>query len=166
MNSVDAALVPIDVRNTTVVGGAMGHVTAEVLVSYLARRVFGIERRTILELIAIHSLSVPLQGGLSAFAEGADKMGFEAPMASQFMDGAKGIPGVFAATYIANTFMDGMHFPRLNVKDILITAASKIITRPIVSVLYQPLGPTFRNGQDALEKTFQLQREESALKMS
>ena len=62
MNTLDVAIMPVDFRNTTVVGGAAGHVGLEVLVSYIARRVFGIEKRTIIELTAIHGLSVPLQG--------------------------------------------------------------------------------------------------------
>ena len=164
MNTFDAAVTPVDFRNATVVGGAASHVGLEVLVSYLARRVFGIEKRTILELTAIHGISVPLAGGLSGFADSAHPLRLQAPMGDQFMDGAKGIPGVFAATYIVNTFLSGIHAPGINVKDILVTAASKILTRPLMSMLYPNLGDSFRNGQDAIEETFQKQREQSALR--
>ena len=80
------------------------------------------------------------------------------------MDGAKGVPAVFASTYIVNTYLAGLHAPKLDVKDILITAASKIATRPIMSLLYPNLGDSFRNGQDSLNTLFKTQRDKSSIK--
>ena len=154
---------PVDVRNTTLVGGTVGYVSVEVLVSYILRRVFKIEQRGFVELSAIHTLSIPFIGGLSAFADPNHQLGLEAPFGAQFMDGAKGIPAVFAAQYVVNTFMDGLHMPRLNFKDILITASAKILSRPLMSVLY-PQVEMFRSGQDALEETFKKQHNVSNLK--
>ncbi len=157
---------PVDVRNMTVTGGALGYVGLEVLVSYMLRRVFKIEQRGLAELTAIHGLSVPFIGGLGAFADGPDALGLEGSYGSQFMDGAKGIPAVFASTYIVNTYLQGLHLPRLNFKDILITAASKVLSRPVMSLAYPQLGETFRNGQDAIEATFEAQRAASNLNTS
>ena len=165
-NVLETGAIPFDVRKPSVVGGSMSHVAFEVLVSYIARRVLKSERRSILELAAIHTLAIPFEGGLTAFTEAPNSLGFEAPMASQFVDGAKGVPAVFAGTYIANTFMDGLHAPRLNFKDILITAASKIITKPLRSQLHPYLGQMYRNGTVALNKTFQAQYNASLLKMT
>ena len=165
-NVLETAAIPFDVRKPAVVGGSMSHVAFEVLVSYIARRVLKSERRSILELAAIHSLSIPFEGGLTAFTEAPNRFGMGAPMSSQFVDGAKGVPAVFAGTYIANTFMDGLHAPRLNFKDILITAASKIITKPLRSVLHPYLGDYYRNGTDALQKTFEAQYKASTLNMN
>ena len=164
-NVLETAAIPFDVRKPTVVGGSISHVAFEVLVSYIARRVLRSERRSIVELAAIHTLAIPFEGGLTAFTEPPSAKGMEAPISNQFVDGAKGVPAVFAGTYMANTFMDGLHAPRLNFKDILITAASKIITRPLRSVLDPHLGEMYRNGERALAKTFQAQYNASILKM-
>ena len=164
-NVLETGATTVDLRKPAVVGGAFSHVAFEVLVSYIARRILKSERRSILELAAIHGLAVPFEGGLTAFTDSPHPLGMEAPTSSQFVDGAKGVPAVFAGTYIANTFMDGIHAPRLNFKDILITAASKIITKPLQSVLYPYLGQYYRNGQDALNATFIKQHGASTLKM-
>ena len=163
MNVVDAAVIPADVRKTTQVGGALGYVGVEVLISYIARRVFKIAPRPVTELAAIHALSLPFIGGLSAFTDEEHPLGLEAPMGEQFMEGAKGIPAVFASTYIVNTYLAGLHAPKLDVKDILITAAAKIASRPVMSFAYPNFGKGFRNGQDALSELFDRQRKKSAI---
>ena len=163
MNVVDAAIITVDIRKTTQVGGAAGYVGVEVLISYIARRVFKIAPRPVTELVAIHALSLPFIGGLAAFADDEHPLGLEAPMGDQFMDGAKGIPAVFASTYIVNTYLAGLHAPRLDFKDILITAAAKIASRPVLSLAYPRFGNGFRNGQDALSQIFKTQRAKSQL---
>lgn len=165
-NVIEAGAIPFDVRKPTVMGGALAHIGFEVLVSYIARHVLKSQKRSILELTAIHSLAVPFEGGLTAFTESPNPLGMEAPTSAQFVDGAKGVPAVLAATYIANTFMDGLHAPRINFQDVLITSASKIITKPIQSVLYPYLGQSYRNGQDSLNAVFIKQHNASTLKMT
>ncbi len=164
-NVLSNAVLPVDVRKPTQVGGALSYVGLETMVSYIFRRVFKVAPRSVLELVAIHSLSLPFVGGLSTFADSEDGQGLRAPMGAQFMEGAKGIPGVFAGVYLANTFLDGLHVPRLDFKDILITAASKIATRPLTSLAYPYLGASFRNGQDAVRSSVALQRRQSRLNM-
>ena len=158
MNTVDAALIPVDVRKTTQLGGSVGYVGVETLVSYIARRVFKTSPRPVSEIAAIHALSLPFIGGLAAFVDENHPLELEAPMGDQFMDGAKGIPAVFASTYVVNTYLQGIHAPRLDVKDILVTAAAKIASRPLMSLLYPNLGAGFRNGQDTMNQLFKDQR--------
>ena len=163
MNVIDNAVLPVDIRKQTQVGGALTYVGFEVLVSYIARRVFKIAQRPVTQLAAIHALSIPFLGGLSAFMDGEDERGFEAPMSEQFMEGAKGVPAVFAGTYIVNTYLDGIHAPKLDFKDILITAASKIATRPLMSLTVPHMGDSVRNGQAAISASVGVQRTQSRL---
>ena len=163
MNVIDNAVLPVDIRKQTQVGGALTYVGFEVLVSYIARRVFKVAPRPITQLAAIHALSIPFLGGLSAFMDGEDAKGYEAPMSEQFMEGAKGIPAVFAGTYIVNTYLEGLHAPKLDFKDILITAASKIVTRPLMSVAVPKMGDSVNNGQAAIQSTIAVQRRQSRL---
>ena len=160
-NVFTTAISPVDIRNSTFVGGALSHVAAEVIVSYIVRRLTGAEKRSLVELAAIHALSVPLQGGMSGMLDGSHPLGLEAPMGSLMADGAKGVPAVFATTYMVNTAMSGFHMPKLSFKDILITAASKIVTRPIMAYAYPNFGASFRQGQDAVEDSFAIQRLQS-----
>jgi hypothetical protein len=46
-------------------------------------------------------------------------------------DGARGIPAVLAAQWVYNTASRGFHVPWFGMKDLLITAGSKAITRPL-----------------------------------
>lgn len=156
-NVLENAVMPVDVRKTTQVGGAAFYVALETLVDYMARRVFKTARRSVKEIAAIHALSLPFIGGLGVLAAKEDAKGLKADIGQQFMEGAKGIPAVFTSAYIVNTYMDGLHLPRLDFKDILITAASKIATRPLMSFIY-PMNESIQNGQDALGAAFALQR--------
>jgi len=162
-NILNTAVQPVDVRKFSQVFGAAEFVAVEVLVSYFARYLFKIEKRTVMELAAIHAVSLPLIGGLSASVQENHIMSYEAPFADQVMDGSKGVPAVFAAQYICNTALSGLHAPKLNFKDILVTAAAKIISRPLLSILYPLLGDTFRSNLDIIEELFVRQRAASRM---
>lgn len=162
-NILANAAAPIDFRKLSQVGGAAEYVAAEVLVSYFARYLFKIEKRTLLELAAIHAVSVPLIGGLAANFNDNHILGYEAPFTDIIYDGAKGVPAVFAAQYICNTALSGLHAPNLSFKDILITAATKLLTRPVMSIIYPYLGETFRNNLDVIEELVSRQRAKSRL---
>ena len=81
-------------------------------------------------------------GGTAAFFdqnsgyEGQDAEGKNVTFTTQLMDGAKGIPAVLVAQYIIDSFSKGFHAPWFNMKDLLITAGSKAITRPLVGFVY------------------------------
>ena len=159
------AIQAVDVRKGSQVLGVAEYVAAEVLVSYFARYLFKIEKRTLMELAAIHAVSIPLIGGLAAGFEENSPYKYEAPIGDQVFDGAKGIPAVFVAQYVCNTALTGLHAPKLNFKDILVTAASKIATRPLLSFAFPYLGDMFRNNLDVLDELFQArQRPVSSLK--
>ena len=163
-NVIDAAIVPVDARKFRQVLGAAEYVAAEVLVSYLARYVFKMEKRSVMELTAIHAVSLPFIGGLSAPVDEPSVLGYEAPVSDQFYDGAKGVPAVFLAQYTVNTALGGLHAPKINAKDIMITAAAKLVTRPILSFLYPMLGDAFRTNLDVLDGLFSKQRAKSNFK--
>ena len=153
-NIFENAAAPVDFRYPAQVGGVAEYVAAEVLVSYFARYLFKIERRSLMELAAIHAVSIPLIGGLAAGFDDSNIFAYESPWGDQLMDGAKGVPAVFLAQYICNTALSGLHAPKLQFNDILVTAASKIITRPIISLVYPYLSDQMRTNLDTLEELF------------
>ena len=152
------AIQPVDLRKISQVAGVAEYVAAEVLVSYLARYVFKIEKRSIMELTAIHAVSVPFIGGLAQWSEPNHPYSYDAPFQDTVMDGAKALPAVYAAQYICNTALSGLHAPSLNFKDILVTAASKIVTRPLLSFLYPYHTDGMRDNLQVVEKLIELQR--------
>jgi hypothetical protein len=162
-NLLNTAAIPVDVRKMNMVGGVAEHVFFETIIAYLARYLFKVEKRSLLELACIHAVSVPLMGGLAAPIDDLHPLGLEAPLSDTVMDGAKGVPGVFASVYICNTAMQGFHAPKLNLADILMTAGTKIITRPIVSFLYPNFGETLRNGMDTVDTQLRRERVKSRL---
>ena len=163
MNIVENAVSPVDFRQGSQVGGVMEYVLVEVLVSYIIRYFIKSEKRSILELLAIHAGSIPFIGGLSAYMNANHPLGYEAPIGEQFSAGGKGVPAVFLSEYIVNTFMSGLHVPRVGFKDILVTTASKTITRPLVSILYPYISGMLRSNLDVLEEIFQRQHDNSNL---
>lgn len=164
-NVFNNAIQPVDIRMGSQVAGAAEYVAAEVLVSYFARYLFKVEKRSLMELAAIHAVSIPLIGGLSAGLEDNNVFGYESGWGDLVTDGAKGVPAVFAAQYICNTALQGLHAPKLGFNDILVTAASKIVTRPLIALVYPYLGDMLRTNLDVLEELFnQYQRNASALR--
>ena len=162
-NILANGLQPVDVRKLPQVFGVLEYVSAEVFVSYMCRWLFKTEKRTLMELATIHAVSVPFIGGMAAFAEPTHGLGYEADSVSLAYDGAKGIPAVFAAQYVVNTALGGLHAPKLNFTDILVTAASKIITRPLLSLAYPVMGETLRSNLDMTEFLFNQQRAASRI---
>ena len=154
MNVFENAVAPVDIRYGSQVFGAAEYVAAEVVVSYFARYLFKVERRSLMELAAIHAVSVPLIGGLAAGFDDNNIFSYQSPWGDQIIDGAKGVPAVFVAQYICNTALAGLHAPKLQFNDILVTAASKIITRPIIALLYPYIGDQLRKNLDVLEELF------------
>jgi len=161
---LSTAAIPIDVRTSEVVFGAVEYVAFEVFVSWMIRYMFKFEKRGLMELTAIHAVSIPLIGGAAGFVESNHLLGYEAPWGDVLYDGAKGIPAVFVAQYLVNTALAGFHVPGINVKDILITAASKILSRVMIAGGYGNFGDRFRDYLDVLEEVFNRQYQKSRLK--
>ena len=65
--------------------------------------------------------------------------------------GAKGIPAVLLAQYLVNTFTTGFHVPWFNFKDLLITAACKAITTPMLYAARTWLPDMMTNGLEIMQ---------------
>jgi len=162
-NVLKNAASPIDIRFGKQVQGAVQYVGAEVLVEYLLRWVLKAEKRSLFQLAFIHGVSLPLIGGSSAVVDGQNPMGYDAGVGDQFMDASKEVPGMFAGMYVANTISGGFHVPKLQGKDVLISGAAKILTRPLVSLVYPYIGNMGRNGFDTISQVIYNQRANSSL---
>jgi hypothetical protein len=162
-NVLKNAASPIDIRFGKQVQGAIQYVGAEVIVEYLLRWVLKADKRTLLQLGFTHGVSLPLIGGTAAVMEGQNPMGYDASVGNQFWDASKEVPGMFAGMYVANTVSDGFHIPKLGFKDVLISGAAKILTRPLVSLLYPYIGNMGRNGFDTIAQVIYNQRANSSL---
>ena len=140
-----AANTVIPVSSGALIGGSIEYVANEVLVSWLIRRFMGMNR-SLTTLARVHTLSLPLLGGAAGFMEPPKGLGDG--WVDQFTAGAKGIPGVLIAHYINQVFDKGFTYPSAGMKEYLVTAVCKILSRPVMSVVaaYLPAG-----GQDALE---------------
>ena len=123
---------------TLVVGNAQV-IAMEVVVSKLFRWLLKSDQRSIAYLISVHAASQAFLGGFCGYFDDL-KYSKNAPTTiDALMDGAKGIPGLFAAQYVVNTGLQGLHFPKFSFRDMLITGASKAITRPIINLAYDSL---------------------------
>ena len=155
------AILPYDLRKPKLVGGVAQVVLLEVIVSKIIRKILGMANAGFMELAAIHAVAMPFLGGLSGFADAPKGDG---SVATAFMDGAKGIPAVFLAQYIINTGARGLHLPGLHVKDIMITAASKTLTRPLIELVKPYLHASIQTGFNEELKMEKAQNATSNLK--
>jgi len=163
-NLLETAVIPIDLRKSEVVFGAAEYVFFEVFTHWMLMYFLKFERRGLMELAAIHTVSLPFIGGLGAVMDFPHELGYEAPWGDVAMDGAKGIPAVFAAQYIVNTALKGMHAPSISFKEVLTTIVAKILSRFLVSLGYYQLPDFFRNNLDILDMAFAKQFVKSRLK--
>ena len=137
--------------------GSVLYVALEVAVSKLLRKISGFQDRSIMELSIVHTMSLPLMGGLSAMmtspnestvAYGSDRIRQHAKQ------GLKGVPALFLANYIYNTFHNGFYVGSFSMKNLFIMAAAKMLTRPIASKIY-PMAKFTQNafdGQQLMEE--------------
>ena len=147
---------------------AMGNaqiVAAEVLVSKLLRKILGMAPRSFSYLAAVHATSLPLVGGLQApfskpvgfgqsvyFGSGfavAEKTGVRNPKESRSYGtnldivkaAAASVPAVWLAEYIVQTSGVGFHVPKPSIRDAFLTAASKILTKPLIGMSFNTILP-------------------------
>ena len=157
------AILPYDVRKTKLVVGCAQLVAVEVAMAKVIRKILGMANRGITELALIHAVSLPFLGGLAGFFEPAGGLGGEEFSAS-FMQGAKAVPAVFLAQYLISTGALGFHVPKFSMNDVLVTAASKILTRPLIVALYPKLPETLQKNFDLENSMEQAQNAASNLK--
>ncbi len=160
---------PINVTDTNGVDRLIGNVEVvalEVAVSKIFRWGLSMAPRGIMELAFIHTLSMGLLGGLSAPFAQAKALDGDVKFTDALFDGAKMVPAVFAAQYVASVARQGLHlgFKQISVKDLLITAASKAITRPLINLIYKQLPAKMASGIDQHENMVYQQAAVSRLK--
>lgn len=149
-NILKNAVPQFDFRQGKQVMGGMEFVAIEVLVSFILRYFIKADKRSLLNLAAVHTASIPFLG---AIAEEKHPLGLEAPLAYQFMVGLRQIPAVWFAEYVVSTGSGaGLHIPKPSVRDVLLSSASKLISRPLLSLLYPYIGETLRTNLDVLEE--------------
>ena len=68
------------------------------------------------------------------------------------------------AQYILESFARGFHAPWFNMKDLLITAGTKAITRPIVGFVYTYLPSNAQDNLRVVDELVKRQRDKSTLK--
>ena len=163
-NLLETAVIPIDLRKAEVVFGAAEYVFFEVFTHWMLMNLFKFEKRSLVELAAIHSVSLPFIGGLGAFTNFPHALGYEAPWGDILTDGAKGVPAVFAAQYLVNTALKGIHAPSIRFNEVLTTIAAKILSRVLLAGGYYQFPPFFRTNLDILDGAFARQFLGSSLK--
>jgi len=156
---------------TRILAGNAQLVAAEVIVSKLLRKILGMSNRSFSYLTAVHAASLPLIGGMQApfskpvgYGATVFKTGFKDTRTGTNLDILKGaaasVPAVWAAEYIVNTSGVGFHVPKPSIRDALMTAASKMLTRPLIgmsinTILPQAMRHNFEEAQD-LEAKYNL----------
>ena len=163
-NVASNAIAPIDFRKPYQLYGTVEYVAVEVLVSKIIRYVLKMENRSLTELAFVHLLSIPFMGGAAAPFGTPSNIHRTAGYTTAATDGAKGIPGVLIAQWIINTSSKGFHFPWFNLKDLLITAGSKIISRPLIYSIVDKLPNDANMGLAVMDALFQNQVARSNLK--
>ena len=138
---------PLTASTPAAMGNAQ-RVVLEVLMSKILRKVMRMQDRSFLYLTAVHALSLPLIGGLQSVFTG--EQNFNSSNLQQVQAAAGSVPGVYAAEYVVNTSSVGFHVPKPSLRDALITAVAKILTRPLIgnTVAYLPAALT-KNFNDA-----------------
>ena len=164
-NVFNNAILPFDFRRDKhLIQGAIQLITLEVLVAKIIRKVLGMGGRGFVELAAIHAVSLPFLGGLSGFFAAPANVGGSTQYQA-VQDGAKGVPAVLLSQYIVNTAIKGFHVPKVSFKEILVTAASKTLTRPLIVLMYPKLHQSLQDGFRAETNMEQHQNAASNLKM-
>ena len=151
------------VRKDMRIVGVLEYVAAEVLVSKIFRSFINAPSTWTNEMF-IHLLSLPFIGGLGAPYDDGSPVKTADSYAAQFEHASRGIPAVFAAQYIASTFGGaGFFHMRFDMKDMLITAGAKLMTRPLLATIQSMLPKDAMAQADVLQELFAQQAKASNL---
>ena len=160
------AIQPYNFNYDNQLAGSATVVASEVLVGWVIRKVMKAPK-PVLEMAYIHALSLPFLGGLAGYQEdpsfrtsipsGEKKGETTQGYGHQLAAGAKGIPAVILAQYIVASFTRGFHVPWFNLKDILITAAAKAVTAPLLFALSESMPESLADGLDVMQQLVELQ---------
>ena len=169
VNILTNVVVPFDPRKTKLLLGSLEYIAAEVVVAKIVRKIIKADTVGWLQLCYVHALSLPFMGGAAGFFDpvidykGKDKEGKDIGFGQQFMDGAKGIPAVLIAQWIVASFAKGFHAPWFNLKELLITAGTKALTRPVVGFVFEYLPDDAAANLRVLDLLIALQQQKSTL---
>ena len=161
-NVLNNTILPVDPRKPALLVGSIQLITLEVLMAKTLRKVLSMGNRGFIELALIHAVSLPM---IVAGAFGQNTQYQNATATTSFQDGAKGVPAVFMAQYITNVAAKGFHMPKVSMKEILVTAASKMLTRPLITLMYPKLHKQLKDGFDVQNRMEIKQQIASNLKM-
>ena len=160
------AIQPYNFNYDNQLAGAATIVASEVLVGWVIRKVMKAPK-PVLEMAYIHALSLPFLGGLAGYQEepsfrtskpSGEKRGETTQgYGHQLAAGAKGIPAVILAQYIVASFTRGFHVPWFNLKDILITAAAKAVTAPLLFALAESMPESLADVLEVMQQLVELQ---------
>ena len=169
-NLATNVILPFDPRRTKLLLGSLEYIAFEVLVAKLIRKIMKADNVGWARLAYIHALSLPFMGGAAGFFdpqsnyEGNDSKGKKIEFGTRLADGAKGIPAVILAQWILESFNKGFHAPWFNMKDLLITAGSKTITRPLTAIIIPYLPEDMQDNYELIHAVIEKQATASNLR--
>ena len=140
-NILSNAILPFDPRRIKLAMGSAEYIAWEVIVTMLLRQALGYSKKSVLELIQVHAVSLTFMGGAQGFMDAPGPFTTENSATSLFQqlkEGAKGIPAVLLAKYSVDTCYKGFHVPfkGWSMSDVIMSAASKTISRPLFQLIY------------------------------
>ena len=144
--------------------GGVQHVAAEVLVSYIIRRIFKAERKKVIDLAMPHVFSLPLIGGVNgAWVYSVPLEQQEARLKDQAKESAKQFPALLLGDICWRISNQGWHLPSYKGRELLIMLVAKTLTRPLIGALYKSMPEGMAVNFDALDWMFTRQAESSKL---
>ena len=144
--------------------GSVQHVAAEVLVSYIIRRIFKAERKKVIDLAMPHVFSLPLIGGVNgAWVYSKPMEQNEARLKDQAKESAKQFPALLLGDICWKISNQGWHLPSYKGRELLIMLVAKTLTRPLIGALYKSMPEGMAVNFDALDWMFGAQAGASKL---
>ncbi len=163
MEVVNNAAAPF-ITSTDVAAGNAQRLVLEVLMSKILRKVLRMQDRSFMYLAAVHGISLPMLGGFQGALVTPSNL--VAPQMQQLQEAAAAVPAVYMSDYVVNTSSIGFHVPRPNLRDALVTAAAKVLTRPLISNTFTYLPNAVAQNFGAAFAVQKLQNQTSRLKRS
>lgn len=170
LNIATNVVTPFDPRRTKLLLGSLEYIAFEVVVAKIIRKIIKADTKGWAHLAYIHALSLPFMGGAAGFFNrnsayvGQDADGKPIGFMTHLTDGAKGIPAVILAQYVLESFTKGFHVPWFNLKDLLLTGATKAITRPVIGFVIKYLPNAAQANLMVVEELVDRQRQASSLR--
>ena len=144
--------------------GGVQHVAAEVLVSYIIRRLFKAERKKVIDLAMPHVFSLPLIGGVNGAWVYSDPLDQDkARMKDQAKESAKQFPALLLGDICWKISNQGWSLPSYKGRELLIMFVAKTLTRPLIGALYKAMPEGMALNFDALDFLFRAQAHSSKL---